>query len=292
MDGPSELLTPSTPREAIAALGASPPGETVVLAGGTDLALDLGAGRLRPRRLLSLRRLPWRFLEWSPEGSLRIGSTLPLRAVELDRRVVERHPGLVEAIRAVGGVALRHRATLGGNIVRSSPSSDLLPILLALDAEVDLTGPQGDRRVDLGGLLDRSRSPRMAAAELVRSVGIPEPRPSAYLWQRIRPVNDISQVGVAVARSPRDGRWRIAVGSILPGPRRIPEAEAALGTGADPGPERVGQAAEAVAGSGPFAGDRRGSDAYRQRLVRVLIRRAIDRVRLLPAPLVRSEVPP
>lgn len=271
---PFELLTPGSVDEAFAALRSSVPGEVAVLAGGTDLLMDIDHGHAQPRRVLSLRLLPWKFVEWS-EGGLTIGSTLPLRDLESDPRLAERVPGLWHAVRAVGGVALRHRATLGGNIVRSAPASDLLPILLALDAEVEIVGPNGVRRVELDRFLESSRRPNLEPTELLRSIRIPETRPSVYLWQRVRPVNDISQVGVAVARSPSSGRWQIAVGDVVPRPVRLPEAESELGAG-DPAPESVKRAVERARSLSPFATDRRGTESYRRRVVGVLVERAVE----------------
>lgn len=269
-----DVLAPTSVEEAVAALRAGAPGEIAVLAGGTDLLLDIEHERLAPRRVLSLRHLPWRYLEWSG-GSLVVGSTLPLRALESDPHVRSRLPGLWEAIRAVGGVALRHRATLGGNIVRSAPASDLLPILLALDAEVELVGPHGERTVPLDRFLVGSRAPRLEPHELVRSVRIPESRPSTYLWQRVRPVNDISQVGVALARSPTSGAWQIAVGDVVPRPIRMREAEATLGNGL-PSVDTLRAVARSVAQHAPLASDRRGSEEYRRQVVQTLVRRALE----------------
>jgi carbon-monoxide dehydrogenase medium subunit len=236
--------------------------------------MDIDHGRLAPRKVLSLRLLPWKSLDWSGTG-LTIGSTLPLRDLESDPMLRERIPGLWQAVRAVGGVALRHRATLGGNVVRSAPASDLLPILLALDAEVEIVGPKGSRRVELDRFLDASRRPKLESAELLCSVHIPESRPSIYLWQRVRPVNDISQVGVAVARSPSTARWQIAVGDVVPRPVRIREAEAALGQG-DPATEAVRKAVELVSSQSPFATDRRGTELYRRRVVGALVERSVQ----------------
>ncbi len=271
---PFELVTPTSVDEALATLRSSSPGEVAVLAGGTDLLMDIDHGRVTPRKVLSLRLLPWKSLEWSGEG-LTIGSTLPLRDLESDPMLSERIPGLWQAVRAVGGVALRHRATLGGNVVRSAPASDLLPILLALDAEVEIVGPKGSRRVELDRFLESSRRPKLESAELLRSVHIPEARPSIYLWQRVRPVNDISQVGVAVARSPSTDRWQIAVGDVVPRPVRVRDAEAVLGTG-EPTPEAVRQAAELASSQSPFTTDRRGTETYRRRVVGALVARSVS----------------
>jgi len=280
MAGSFELASPPSVEAAVAELAAGAPGEVVVLAGGTDLIFDLEGARTAPRRVLSLRRLPWRTLDWNGPV-LTVGSTLPLRTLEQDPEVARRHPGLVEAVRAVGGVPLRHRATLGGNLGRAAPASDLLPVLLALDAEVDLVGPNGERSLSVDRFLVGSRRTALTPGELIRSVRFPEPRPSAYLWQRVRPEHDISQIAVAVARSPSDGRWRVAVGGIPPRPVRLPEVEARLVSSAPPD-RALRAAAEEAAERLPIASDRRASEEYRRHLVATLVERAVVSVATLP----------
>ncbi|MGA8275170.1 MAG: FAD binding domain-containing protein, partial [Thermoplasmata archaeon] len=206
-----DLVVPETAEEAIAALQTLGPGEATPIAGGTNLLFDLEGGRIAPRRVISLRRLPWRTLDWN-QDALTIGSTLPLRSLEDDPQVRAKYPGLYEAVRNVGSVALRHRATLGGNLVRSSPASDLIPVLLTLDADVDLLGPHGARRLPVDRFVQASRRTDLRPGELVRSVRLPEARPSAFFWQRVRPSNDISQVAIAVAFAPGEHSWRVAVG--------------------------------------------------------------------------------
>jgi len=269
-----ELLVPETTEEAIAALQTLGPGEAAPIAGGTDLLLDVEEGRMAPRRIVSLRKLPWRTLDWNGP-TLSVGSTLPLRSLEDDPMVRTRHPGLYQAVRAVGSVALRHRATLGGNLVRSAPASDLIPILLALDAEVDLVGPHGDRRIPVDDFVKASRRTDLRAGELVRSVRFPEPRPSAFLWQRVRPANDISQVAVAVAFAPGPRTWRVAVGGVTPRPALLLEAADALGPGR-PDVERVRHASESASMRSTFVTDRRASEEYRRRLVGTLLARAVE----------------
>jgi aerobic carbon-monoxide dehydrogenase medium subunit len=271
-----ELVTPTTPDEAMAALRTAGPGGAAVLAGGTDLLLDLEDGRLAPARVVSLRRLPWRTLDWNG-SQLTVGSTLPLRALEQDPDLAQRHPGLQEAVRRVGGVALRHRATLGGNLVRCAPASDLVPVLLALDAEVDIVGPRGDRRVPVDEFVRSSRKVDLAPDELVRSVRFPESRPSAFLWQRVRPSNDISQVVVAIAYSPTRRAWRVAVGGVAPRPVLLLEPAEKLGSGI-PTPESIVEAARRAGDQAPFVTDRRASEEYRRRLVSTLLTRAVATV--------------
>lgn len=270
---PFELVAPGTPTEAVDLLARARPGEAVVLAGGTDLLLDLDAGRVAPRTVVSLRRLPWARLRRVGDR-LEIGSTLPLRAIERDPRVATDLPGLASAIRAVGSVALRERATLGGNLARASPASDLLPILLALEARVRLVGPVGPRELPLAELLHGPRETTLTAGELIAAVDIPAARPSAYLWQRVRPSNDISQVGVAVARAPGSPGWRVALGGVYPTPLRLPSVEAILAA-PSPAATAVELAAQEAALRAPFVTDKRATEAYRRRLVAALVRRAV-----------------
>jgi CO/xanthine dehydrogenase FAD-binding subunit len=274
-----DLVAPRSADAAVAELRAVPAGEAVVMAGGTDLLFDLDQGRGAARRVISLRHLPWRTLAWDGAG-LTIGSTLPLRDLENDPALRVRLPGLYQAVRAVGSVALRTRATVGGNLGRAAPASDLVPVLLVLDAEVELLGPDGSRTVPVDRFVRGSRETALGRAELIRSVRIPEARPSAYVWQRVRPVNDISQVSVAVARSPGDGRWRVALGGVPPRPVRVAEVEDALAP-----PPRSRAELERIAGRlarhPALVGDRRASDEYRRRLAATLFVRAVDAVESL-----------
>jgi CO/xanthine dehydrogenase FAD-binding subunit len=270
---PFELVVPATVDEAIASLRDGGERGPVAIAGGTDLLLDLDLGRTAPERVVSLRRLPWRTLDWA-DGVLTVGSTLPLRTLEEDPDVRRRIPGLWQAVHAVGSPALRHRATLGGNLGRAAPSSDLLPILLALDAEVDLVGPHGDRRLPLDRFLRASRQTALTRGELIRSVRVPEARPSAYLWQRVRPANDISQIAAAAAYSPSARAWNLAVGGIPPRPVLLRQAAELLGPGV-PSEENLHRAGEKAKGEVANVGDRRGSEEYRRRLVGTLLERAV-----------------
>jgi CO/xanthine dehydrogenase FAD-binding subunit len=272
-----ELRVPASVDEALAALRGEEPGAVAVIAGGTDLLIDIDDGRTAPRRVVSLRRLPWRTLDWV-DGALSVGSTLPLRSLEQDPEVRRRLPGLWQSVHAVGSVALRHRATLGGNLGRSAPASDLVPMLLALDAEVEIVGPHGSRRDRVDRFVLASRRTALAPGELIRAVHFPEPRPSAYLWQRVRPANDISQIAVAVAYSPSGQRWSVAVGGMPPRPRLLPDVAALLGN-ADPTEARLRDASTKASREVAIAADQRASEEYRRHLVGTLLERAVRSVK-------------
>jgi len=272
---PVEMVTPATEAEALAELRRGPPEEVAIVAGGTDLILDLEERRLSPRRLLSLRRLPWHDHRWD-DGRLTIGSAEPLASLEADPEVGRQYPALAQAIAAVGGPALRRQATVGGNLGRSAPASDLTPVLLVLDAEAELLGPAGARALPVDRFLRASRETTLEAHELIRSVRLPEPRPSsAYLWQRVRPANDISQVGVAAAYGAADRRWRLSLGGAPPRPVLVPEAAAEL-HGPRPKPAEVEAAALALSSHPALVSDRRASDEHRRRIASVLCLRALE----------------
>ncbi|MCI4339744.1 MAG: FAD binding domain-containing protein [Thermoplasmata archaeon] len=271
-----ELVAPSTVAEALALARPDASGTPLVLAGGTDLLRDLDDGRVAPARVISLRRMPWRSITWEGE-SVTIGSTRSLRALELDDAVRTRLPGLWEALRSVGGVALRQHATLGGNIARASPASDLLPILLAHDAEVSVVSGEGSRRVPIADVLVGARKTSLGPGELIEAIRIPHVGPSTYVWQRVRPANDISQVGLAAAFAGAPATWRVALGGVMPRPVRLPTVEALLGTGM-PEPATVARASREAAERSPFVSDKRATEAYRRHLVTVLLRRAVGTV--------------
>jgi CO/xanthine dehydrogenase FAD-binding subunit len=270
-----EFAAPDRPEEAIRLLLEGDAGRVAVLAGGTDLLPDMDEGKSEPRILLSLHRLPWRELRWRA-GHLEVGATLPLAELERDPELAQRIPGLLEAVGAVGGVALRNQATLGGNLVRASPVSDLIPILLALETEVAVLGPAGERTVPLEEFLLAPRRTSLQRGELVRRVVIPA-RPSAFLWQRVRPANDVSQISVAAAFAPETERWGLATAGVAPLARRAREAERLL-LGRYPSEKSILAAAARAAEEAEVRADRRATDGYRRHLLPTLVARAIRSV--------------
>lgn len=280
------LRFPSTFEEAFELL--DPSGAAgMVIAGGTDLLFALGGGRWAPKVLVSLSRLPLAGVEHAP-GEVRIGSTVPLRSLELEPEVRARLPALAEACAEVGSVQLRHRATLGGNVIRASATSDLLPPLIALEARLTLRSRKGRRTVPVEGFVQSSWTTSLAPGEIIEDLRIPAPRTGSYRWQRVRPANDISQVGVAVAYHPRSSPgvapkggpaegWRIVVGGTSPTVQRLVAAEARL-TSPVPSREDIRAAAEEAAREAGFATDLRAAEAYRRHVVRVLVERSLEGV--------------
>jgi CO/xanthine dehydrogenase FAD-binding subunit len=270
---PFALERPGTVAEALQLLADGSSGPAVALAGGTDLLLDIEDGRVAPRTVVSLARLPWRTLKWQGTN-LVVGATLPLARLAADPSARKRLPGLIDGVDAVGSLALRHRATLGGNLGRAAPASDLIPILLATGALVRVVSRAGPREVPIDQFVRGSRETALAPGELVEAVSIPAATRSAYVWQRVRPANDVSQVGVAVAWTGASPTWHVALGGVLPSALRLPEVEAVLRR-ERPTAVEVELASQAAASRAGFVSDRRATESYRRRLVSTLLRRAI-----------------
>ncbi len=269
----ASYLRPTTLSDALAALAA---GRRVVLAGGTD-HFPARADRAPDEDILDISALP---------GLRRITAAadhwvIPCLATWTDLREAALPPvfdGLRAAAAQVGGVQVQNAGTLCGNLCNASPAADGIPVLLALDAEVELASLRGRRRLRLEEFLLGPRRTARAPDELVLGLRIPRPPGAArsvFLKLGARAYLVISIVMVAaVAELEADGRigaLRVAVGACSPVARRLPVLEAALaGHHPDPALVRAGHLS-------PLAplGDIRGSAAYRSAAGLELLRRAI-----------------
>ena len=183
---------------------------------------DLEDGRPPIDRVVSLTRPPWSTLG-RPDGRLRIGSTLPMRTLERDPHLRATFRASTTALRSVGSVPLRHRATVGGNLARGPHRPrTCCPILLALDALIDLIRSRRTPTVPLDAFPAFIAVGRPRAGELIEAVEVPE-------WRHARPSLATGPAGerhlpggVAVARPagrPRIGRSRS--GGVVPKSLRV-----------------------------------------------------------------------
>jgi carbon-monoxide dehydrogenase medium subunit len=254
-----------------------------VVAGGTDLLPQLKNALLEPRIVVDLSRVPeLKQLEARP-GELRVGALVSARELELEPGVQPTYQALAEGAALVGSIQVRNLATLGGNLCNAAPSADMVPPLLALDAEAIIAGPRGQRRVCLDEFFLGVRRTVLAPDELLVEVVVPNPGARSgghYLRHTPRRELDIAVVGVAsqvtLAEDGSCAKARIALASVAPTPLRAEQAEAAL-QGQQLTPELIEQAAElAIQAARPIS-DQRGSAEFRRHLVRVLTRRTLQR---------------
>ena len=251
-----------------------------VLAGGTDLLLQMEAGRHRPEAVVYVGRIPeLTEIGFSESGGLRVGASVPLRKVENHPEVVARYPGLARGCREVGSVQIRNLGTLVGNICNASPSADTSPALLAYDASVEIVGPGGAGRTQpLDEFWVRPGKTSLQPGEFVTAVLLPTPAADTRTFYRklaVRKAMDLAMVGIAVTLRPegtgaRD--VRIALGAVAPVCLRAREAEAAVERDGAVAVDEASRLAEAACS--PIS-DQRASAAYRREMVRVLTARAL-----------------
>lgn len=251
------------------------------IAGGTDLVIQMRRGRSAPRHLISLAGLGLDGIR-AEDGGFAIGATTTHDEVVLHPGFQNRLRALAEASAVIGGRQIRNVATVGGNIVNASPAADLVPVLLALDATVELAGSGGTRRLPLDGfLLDRGRTARRDD-EVLTTVRFADPGPAsatAFLKGGRRKAMEISVVCVAACLAdPRAGGGyataRIAVGAAAARTFRATAAETLVAGGG--GFAEAGRLAAAAAAP---IDDVRASARYRRLLVAALVERALTRCR-------------
>lgn len=253
------------------------------LAGGTDLIVQIERGRVAPRHLIGLHRVPG-LARIESNGRITLGALVTHRSIERAPTLAGALRCLVEGAEVIGGHQVRNVATVGGNLVNASPAADLVPGLLVLDGVVTLVGPGGERELPVERFLLGPNRTARRPDELLTHVSLPAPparAATAFLKAGRRRAMEISVVCVA-ARLTLDaslGRCleaRVALGAVAPTAVRAHEAERAL-EGRPVGGEAFRRAAEAAQEACRPIDDVRASAAFRQHLVGVLVRRALDR---------------
>jgi CO/xanthine dehydrogenase FAD-binding subunit len=274
-----ELALPDTLEACQQAL--SDGADVKMVAGGTDLLPQMKNGLVKPRRVVDLSALPeLKVLEVRADGGLRVGAAVSARTLELAAPLRDSFASLVESAAVVGSFQIRDLATLGGNLANATPSADMAPPLFALDAELVIAGPRGQRRVPVADFFLGVRRTVLEPDEVLVEVVIPAPGPGSggtYVRHTPRRELDIAVVGVASQLTIRDGRCvkaRIALAAVAPVPLRAAAAEERL-VGEAISPALIEEASQlAVQAASPIS-DQRGSAEFRRHLVRVLTRRTL-----------------
>jgi carbon-monoxide dehydrogenase medium subunit len=271
----------STVGEAAAALAAAN-GTARPLAGGTDLVVDMKSGRARPEAVVNLKRIPGLSGITRGNGGLTIGGLCRIRDLELSPDLARTHRALSMAAAVLGPPGVRALATIGGNIGRASPASDMAPPLIVHRAVVGIEGISGRRQAAMEDLWTGPGLSGLAPDEIVTSVFLPDPRPrsgTAHLKAGRRGGGtDLAIVGVSAGLVLEgDGtiaEARIVLASVGPTPVRAREAEQIL-RGARLTEARLGDAAAAAAHGITPIDDVRGTARYRRMVAGVLVARAL-----------------
>lgn len=275
-----DYAAPSTLPEALALLGATPSAR--LLAGGTDLIVQMKARRRQPPLVINAKQIPeLNETRYEPVGGLTLGAAVPCYRIAADANIAAHYPSLAEIAQLIGGVPIQGRATLGGNLCNAAPSADSVPLLIALRATALIASTAGARTIPVEEFCTAPGQNVLAPGEVLVSLHMAPPSPhSAAHYLRFIPRNemDIAVVGAGVWIETSNGKIldaRLALASVAPTPLFVPAAgEALKGLPAEPGSF---DAAAAIAqdAARPIS-DMRGTADYRRHLCGVLTRRAFE----------------
>jgi CO/xanthine dehydrogenase FAD-binding subunit len=281
---PFSYARPGSLAEAYDVLDRTGPEAVRPIVGGTDLIVGLQNGRIRPDVVLDLKHLA----DLRPgieEAGGRIVVTAPTSMTDLlaDRRIRTLFPALVEAAATVGSVQIRNRASLTGNICNASPAFDTGPALLLHDAEIVLSSRTGQRRVPVADFVLGPRRTDLRPGELATAVELPvPPTPLRQKFARLTRRRGVDLATLSLACGIGPTRTRFAFGAVAPRPFVVDDDSGVL---ADPAatPEAREEVLRAMtAQAAPITDLRAGAD-YRQAMLLVLSRRALDDARSQPA---------
>jgi carbon-monoxide dehydrogenase medium subunit len=256
--------------------------EASILAGGTDLLVNMKQGKTSPRHVVSLSRIEELKQVKREQGSLTLGAYITVADLKEQEVIGADFKGLSEGAGSLGSPLIRNLATVGGNIVTARPAADLPPPLIAYGATVALKNEAGERTLPLEEFFKGPGETLIEAGEILCSIVLTDPplySGGAYVKLGVRRALEISLVNVAAFFS-QDGpsgpiqEARIVLGAVAPTPMRSMAAEQVL-IGERPHEALFDKAGEAASKDARPIDDFRASAAYRREMVRVLTRKAL-----------------
>jgi carbon-monoxide dehydrogenase medium subunit len=276
-----DYAAPTSLGEALTLL-AGARGNARVLAGGTDLIVNMRVGRRKPGLVVDGKRIPELNELSLTAAGLTLGAAVSCRRAYEHAEVAKRYPALVDSMSLIGSVHIQGRATVGGNLCNAAPSGDAIPTLIALGAVARVLGPNGTREVPVEEFCVAPGKTCLADDELLVSVFIPAPTAnSGAHYLRFIPRNEmdiaIAGAGVSVVLDAAKQNFvsaRIALASVGPTPIFAREAGALL-AGKPVNEDSIQLAADAAQAVAKPITDMRGTIEQRKHLVKVLTARAL-----------------
>jgi carbon-monoxide dehydrogenase medium subunit len=273
-----QYLAPGSLDEAIKAFAAAGAAGRI-LAGGTDLLVQMRAGVVKPGVIVDIKKIgEMTAIEDLGGGSFRIGAAASGMALYDHRTFGKAWPGVLEAINLIGSKQVQGRASAGGNLCNGSPAGDSVPAMVAAGAIVTLAGPAGRRDVKIEDVPAGPGKLNLKPGEIVVSFTFPA-RPKgasdAYLRMIPRTEMDIAVVGVGVNLTLKDGTVtvaRVGLGAVAPTVLLVEDAAKAL-IGSKLDDAALAKAAAACSAACRPIDDKRGTIVYRTRVAGVLLKR-------------------
>ena len=268
--------------EAAVALLAQEAGLARVLAGGTDLLVQLRSGMVEPDLVVDIKRIPEMRRIAAESGGFRVGAAVPSAEMREHPGVKKLWPGVVEASALIGSTQVQGRATMVGNLCNASPAADSVPALIAAGAKAMIAGPKGSREIPVEEVATAPGKTSLAKGEFITSVFLPARAPhsgDAYLRFIPRTEMDIAVVGAGVSLT-LDGKGvcsaaRVSLGAVAARALLVEEAaQALIGTKVDEA--ALAKLASAASAACRPIDDKRGTKEFRVKVAGVLTRRAAE----------------
>lgn len=273
-----QYVAPKTVDEAVRAFAAAA-GAGRILAGGTDLLVQMRNGVVAPGTIVDVKKIgELTTIEETKEGGFRIGAAVSGAALREHPKVSKIWPGVVEATNLIGSTQIQGRATPGGNLCNGSPAGDSVPAMVAAGAIVTIQGPNGRRELAVEKVPKGPGRLNLEPGEIVVSFTLP-PRPKgssdAYLRMIPRTEMDIAVVGCGVSLTMDNGTCtaaRVGLGAVAPTVLLVEAAAKAL-IGSKLDDAALAKAAAACSAACRPIDDKRGTIAYRTKVAGVLLKR-------------------
>jgi CO/xanthine dehydrogenase FAD-binding subunit len=246
---------------------------------------------LVPKYIVDLKRLPGLSgVRENSDGSIVIGALTTMREIETDPLLSRKYPFLSQSAAEVGSIQIRNRATIGGNMSNATPSADVAPSLIALQATTKMIGATGERTVTLDEFFRGPGQTIMNPDEILAEITIPKTSPrlvGEYIKFSPREMMDLAYVGVAVAYATSEKEKkcdgvRIVLGAVAPTPIRAKRAEALL-EGQILSEELAEKVGAIAAEEAKPISDVRSSADYRRAMVGAMTKRALLNAAVGPA---------
>ena len=274
-----QFASPTTIGEAVRLL-AGAEGVAHVLAGGTDLIVQMKSGMRRPDLVVDVKRIPQMLTIAGDAAGFSIGAAVCGAEIAEHEALAAAWPGFVEATDVIGSMQVQGRATPAGNLCNASPAADSVPAMIAAGATVEIAGPEGRRSVPVEDVPTGPGRTSLRKGEFIVAIRLPAKRPrsaDAYLRFTPRTEMDIAVASAAVNLA-FDAAGvctfaRVAIGAVAPTALLVEEAGAAL-VGTSLEEAALEKAAGAVRAACRPIDDKRGTAEFRTDVAGVMFRRA------------------
>ncbi|MDC0196086.1 xanthine dehydrogenase family protein subunit M [Gammaproteobacteria bacterium] len=255
------------------------PNGVKILAGGTDVIVQMHSERIEPDLIVDIKNIPELKQIKETNTGFKFGAAISGKELMLNTKFNDVWPGVMDGVRLIGSLQIRGRASVGGNLCNASPAADSVPPMIAAAAIANIIGPKGSRDIPVEDIIIKPGHTSLTKGEIIVSFQLPNRPPKsgdAYLRFTPRTEMDIAVVGVAINLTLNDngvcGSARVALGAIAPTPiLDVSAAKTLVGTKLDD--KALENLASAVQASCSAIDDKRGTIEFREDIVAVLAKR-------------------